>query len=1472
MVAQANVAHLINEQPVSEQEEDRYDRDSEISEDEEDDEECRVCRGPAEAGRPLFAPCKCSGSIGLTHQDCLASWLAVTRGDGKCELCATKFRFAPKYAEGAPASLPLYEVFLGLTSRTFAKWVPLAFRLTVAISLWLVVAPLATSYSYHSWMNRPSSILTRWKRELILGDAISGAVIAGFIIISFLSLMSFADFLRFHWQQHGPGEAPQRARLDKDGQGEVELEPPTEEDIDDVILDMRRQRSNVHIHQVGVMDQRQPLFAKSQRRQHPIRRVRWMDLAAADDLGQDIHHALGAMPTDPLAQRHELQRRIQAAAALRQQVEQLNEEMERINNEQNEPDDFRERLALINEADQDFGHENRRLAEAQLVHVARAIEYAYDNNDDFIDDAANPLLMAMGDNIREGGGNFEEAQLVRFFHDHDEGDEQHMHDNRENDVDEHEHQDEPIFPENDRFEPQFEPLEPVMNREEPVDMEMNVALDELLGLRGPFGALLRNLLWLLAFNVTYLGLFAFVPRSFGALLHSFVLNTTSVHDFMNLFPYYNVTNSTLEGEIGLVQIIGSLEGESKRLSTTLQLSDLATIALGYVSIACSITIAHCIIQFCRKLWPALQDDGANPDPRHDDAAVDPILRIQGGIPFLEPFDDPFNPPGEQLPAELPGTIGEMLALALESTAAIVKVGVLLFLKMFLLPLLLGIWLDASTLSLFQSSAIDRILYAGRDLFSSALLHWVVGITFMLLVTVSVLQLREILHPDLLAKIIRPQEPQPDLLGNLLNENGLVHAKRMAISFGIYAVLLAVHVWIPARIVVATEMSSYLPFLKPRLYYILPSQLQIPVELLMFHLTMLGLLEKYKNSIGETQHNWLAFICDKMGVVDYLLPRNIDKFVLAGYMPIFVHADDSSDSSDLVPEDDIVTATTGSSIEGEMPTNASNKTAKIGNPTIHTHSHSQQQIRDVVQVDPFWYRLTKKPDDVVNLIESNMIPTALFGEKRFRLAKTRQDGQRILVASKGFIRLPLPSGEQDVLDRRRRRAGPDSTPALAQNKGLFASKQGPYRLQRSTRENGTFVIEFWREVPGHLIPRPPEGWDDLGAGGAEVQGRWSWGKEKPSATELGVAYRKPVFSGGASFIAVLTILAKFFFLVSISWIGITVLICSGLSTPLLIGRSAMLLLQLPEKYHHDPFALAIGLAVICPTLVTISHFMKGEVDAFARARLWVSSFSLPPRRKALTVVAAFVLWFFLAPLLVGSMYNLLFFTSNASFATENSFSILDRSFSRTIPSGFLLLNVWAAMCYTNAFTRHFWYSLVNAAFEDDEIARNIRRGQPPRPVDIVFPGVWDSNREHLGHWQGQDGRVGRFISIVGSVFLHWEWDRVDADILIYDFLLPIVRTLCFSLITPLALYRSCCFDAVAGEGTSGILVLCVGLTDVGICRLAFFRIFAVLTLTCQFMLAFQSQLKDWFQVAHKAARDDRYLVGEVLLNYAIEGQD
>lgn len=48
------------------------------------------------------------------------------------------------------------------------------------------------------------------------------------------------------------------------------------------------------------------------------------------------------------------------------------------------------------------------------------------------------------------------------------------------------------------------------------DVDVHMAIDELLGLRGPLTMLVRNVLWLLAFHGAYLGLFAFFPFSIGA--------------------------------------------------------------------------------------------------------------------------------------------------------------------------------------------------------------------------------------------------------------------------------------------------------------------------------------------------------------------------------------------------------------------------------------------------------------------------------------------------------------------------------------------------------------------------------------------------------------------------------------------------------------------------------------------------------------------------------------------------------------------------------------------------------------------------------------------------------------------------------------------------------------------------------------------------------------------------------------------
>ena len=174
-------------------------------------------------------------------------------------------------------------------------------------------------------------------------------------------------------------------------------------------------------------------------------------------------------------------------------------------------------------------------------------------------------------------------------------------------------------------------------------------------------------------------------------------------------------------------------------------------------------------------------------------------------------------------------------LALDCTAAVVKVGILLFLKMLLLPLLLGACLDRATLTVFEASSADRIRFTSSNLVGSLLLHWVLGITFMLFVTVSVLQLREVLHPDIFAAVIRPQVNARNrgtiLLGKCLGSlssfctsmNRACAVCCLMCPFPLIGALLFHFVWLPACLFQKLAPAS-LP-VTLNLFYLLP-QIQV----------------------------------------------------------------------------------------------------------------------------------------------------------------------------------------------------------------------------------------------------------------------------------------------------------------------------------------------------------------------------------------------------------------------------------------------------------------------------------------------------------------------------------------------------------------------------------------------------------------------------------------------------------------------
>lgn len=1142
-------------------------------------------------------------------------------------------------------------------------------------------------------MRGPSVVLARLSWTFLSVDWVSGAVITATVIVSFLSLMSFADFLRLQIH-HG---------------------------------DLRANR-------------RPPRFAEEPH---------------VDPTEADIDNELWARSQDKVAV--QLERNPNVGLSL---DDELHQQFQDDNNDDSsdetwEPDDEGE------------GYEDWEN------------DHDYDDDDDFDDEDEGDDEVDSDDSDSEGvpfEGENDVAPLEPFERELERQFLNAPANNENNNA-----------PPRQAFQRNDARLDRNLDDDDGLDMDINIALDELLGIRGgALGPVIRNLLWLLLFNALYLGFFMFTPRVVGMAVNSLLFNSSSFltptaslerdnsTNRSAVESAWNVTEVTLSSPL---TILRAIEAESERLNTPFKLSDLFGVTTGYFACAALILVVRGLIHLSRKFRffriarggiriGRVRNEGdggaAGGAPRD---ALDEINRIMVGNP-----ENPFGADEQGI------ALAFAVGVAFDVMTAIVKVGMLLLLKMFLLPIALGICLDASTLSLFGSSLESRIGYAGRDLFSFTLLHWVVGITFMLLVTVSVLQLREVAHPALLAQVIRPQEPQPDLLGNLMHESVSTHAKRMVLSIVIYAVLLSIHVYFPIRLIACSNLLHYLPFLKFKVWYVVMPQLQIPLELLLFHLCMLGILEKNKNSIGELQYHWFKFLGRLLNLTGALLPRVVAEFRLVGSRPIF----------------------------------------------------------NGLAVDPFWVELAKADKKREDMIIENL-PTFSSEEEEpsLHVGETKANGERVLRFGSDFIRLPVhPSG-----------------PSVRSRSLLLPTTLGRYRLKRDAM-SAVPVFQLWEEVPGEPISRPPEGWDDLGAGGADVQGRWAWSREKKSNLERGVAHRDKFYRESDDFAVKFVVYAKLLVMAILSWAMTTAVLACIFTGPLAVGRALHIIFRVPDSWIHDPFTFALGSLFFFPLLrVFVRNTVCTEVSATRKLFEWASHFHFPPLRKLLIVVNTTVLSAGIVPVLIGFVLDLAIIRSKDWFMGQEKW-IDARSVFFNWLSGCILFLLWIELCLGGFVGWRAFAVLfdgprpeqVNANIIDDDQAP---QGQRDDTSD-------DSPRiKSRSAWQGRDGRVARFVAIVEAI-AKFEWDKVDNDVLIRDFALPVAGKVALTVVFP---------------------ILSLALSEWGLPifpithRRAFTRSVLLAALVAQMSSLWERRVRLWFESAHRAALDERYLIGEVLLNYS-----
>lgn len=234
---------------------------------------------------------------------------------------------------------------------------------------------------------------------------------------------------------------------------------------------------------------------------------------------------------------------------------------------------------------------------------------------------------------------------------------------------------------------------------------------------------------------------------------------------------------------------------------------------------------------------------------------------------------------------------------------------------------------------------------------------------------------------------------------------------------------------------------------------------------------------------------------------------------------------------------------------------------------------------------------------------------------------------------------------------------------------------------------------------------------------------------------------------------------------------------------------------------------------------------------------------PPWGKIWVFTLSCFLWFALSPLLLGMIYELLFVTPYHSLSNGSQLSMV-------WVTGLTLLHFWAAMCYFGIFCRKFWVDM--GVLDVDRNAEQVQNAKND--------GVKNAS---LHGWQGSNGVISRAVHIFSSVVFHSEWDKVDRTALLDESTVPLTRQLLLTLLGPTCTYFTF-FSAI--RVFSQYLDLLPQVTYSNFYKMIVYDICTIAIISLQLIAKFQSKLHNWFVAVHNAARDDRYLIGVILLDY------
>ncbi|PIN08737.1 Ubiquitin--protein ligase [Handroanthus impetiginosus] len=416
---------------------------------------------------------------------------------------------------------------------------------------------------------------------------------------------------------------------------------------------------------------------------------------------------------------------------------------------------------------------------------------------------------------------------------------------------------------------------------EDADGAEDVPFDELVGMQGPVFHLVENAFTVLASNTIFLGVVIFVPFSLGRVILyylSWLLSSATSPVLSTVVPLtesaLSLANITLKNALTAVVNLTSDNHDNSLLGQVAEILKVNATGQTEVSSSVSSTIATDILKVQSAAESRLSDVTT--------LAVGYMFIFSLVIFYLGIITLIRYSRGEPLAmgrfygiasiAETIPSLFRQFVAAMRHLMTMIKVAFLLVIELGVFPLMCGWWLDVCTIRMFGKTISQRVEFFSVSPLASSLVHWVVGIVYMLQISIFVSLLRGVLRNGVLYFLRDPADPNYNPFRDLIDDPVHKHARRVLLSVAVYGSLIVMLVFLPVKLAMRMVPSIF-----PLDISVSDPFTEIPSDMLLFQICIPFAIEHFKlrHTLKSLLRYWFTAVGWALGLTDFLLPRPED---------------------------------------------------------------------------------------------------------------------------------------------------------------------------------------------------------------------------------------------------------------------------------------------------------------------------------------------------------------------------------------------------------------------------------------------------------------------------------------------------------------------------------------------------------------------------------------------------------------------